>query len=75
MKLGTRIILLGSDAVVLATALSIATVYFVSRHNRVAELRGKMISIIEQSEEVAKNMDDMHSSHVFDMAGARESSL
>ena len=75
MKLGTRIILLGSSAVVLATALSIATVYFISSHNRVAELRGKMSSIIAQSEEVAKNMDDMHNSHVFDMVGAREASL
>jgi len=75
MKLGTRILLLGSAAVVLATALSIATVYFVSSHNRVAELRGKMSSIIEQSEEVAKNMDDMHNSHVFDLAGVRATSI
>ena len=67
--------LAGSAAVVLATALSIAIVYFVSSQNRVAELRGKMSSIIAQSELVAQNMDDMHNSHVFDMAGVREASL
>jgi methyl-accepting chemotaxis protein len=75
MKLGTRILLAASGAVVLATTLSITTVYYVSSHNRVAELRGKMSSIIAQSELVAQTMDDMHNSHVFDMAGAREASL
>ncbi len=75
MKLGTRIMWAGSGAVVLATALSIAIVYYVSSRNRVAELRGKMSAIIEQSEVVAQNMDDMHASHVFDMAGVREASL
>ena len=67
--------LAASGAVVLATALSIAVVYFVSNRNRVAELRGKMSSIIEQSELVAQNMDDMRQSHVFDMTGVRESSI
>lgn len=75
MKLGTRIMLAASGAVILATALSIAIVYHVSSRNRVVELRGKMSSIIAQSELVAQNMDDMHSSHVFDMAGVREASV
>jgi methyl-accepting chemotaxis protein len=75
MKLGTRIMLVGSGAVVLATLSSIAIVYHVSSRNRVSELRGKMSSIIAQSELVAQNMDDMHKSGVFDMAGARASSL
>src|ERR1035438_1383987 len=75
MKLGTRIMLAGSGAVLLATTLSIATVYYVSSHNRVAELRGKMSSIIAQSELVAQNIDDMHNSHVFDLAGVRAASL
>jgi len=75
MKLGTRILLAGSAAVVLATTLSITTVYYVSSHNRVAELRGKMSSIIAQSELVAQSMDDLHNSHVFDLAGVRETSL
>jgi len=74
MKLGTRIMLAASGAVILATALSIAIVYFVSSRNRVAELRGKMSSTIEQSEMVAQNMDGMHASHVFDMAGVRTAS-
>ncbi len=75
MKLGTRIMLAGTGAVLLATGLSIGIVYYVSSHNRVVELRGKMSSIIEQSELVAQNMDDMHQSHVFDMTGVREASL
>jgi hemerythrin-like metal-binding protein len=75
MKLGTRIMLAGSGAVVLTTTLSIGIVYFISSHNRVTELRGKMSSIITQSEVVAQNMDDMHASHVFDMAAVRAASL
>jgi len=75
MKLGTRIMLAASGAVVLATGFSIGIVYFVSSHNRVTELRGKMSAIIAQSELVAENMDDMHASHVFDMTGVREASL
>jgi methyl-accepting chemotaxis protein len=75
MKLGTRIMLAGSGAVVLTTILSIGIVYVISSHNRVTELRGKMSSIISQSELVAQNMDDMHASHVFDMAAVRETSL
>ena len=47
MKLGTRIMMAASGAVVLTTILSVATLYFVSNHNRVIELQGKMTSIIE----------------------------
>ncbi len=75
MKLGTRIMLAATGAVVLTTVLSIGIVYHLSSRNRIAELRGKMSSIITQSEEVAENMDQMHQSHVFDMAGVREASL
>ena len=69
MKLETKIMLAATAAVALATGLSIGTVYYLSRQNRVTELRGKMSSIIAQSEQVAANMDDMHASHVFDNAG------
>jgi methyl-accepting chemotaxis protein len=75
MKLETRIMLAATAAVLLTTVLSIGIVYHLSSRNRIAELRGKMSSIITQSEEVAANMDQMHQSHVFDMAGAREASL
>ncbi|MFO1476865.1 MAG: methyl-accepting chemotaxis protein [Verrucomicrobiota bacterium] len=75
MKLGTRVMLSATGAVLLTTILCIAIVYRISSRNRVAELRGKMSAIIAQSEEVADNMDGMHTHHVFDMAGARESSL
>jgi len=69
MKLETKIMLAATGAVALATGLGIAIVYHLSNQNRVAELRGKMSSIIAQSEQVAANMDDMHRSHVFDTAG------
>ena len=75
MKLETRIMLVATGAVVLTTILSIGIVYYLSCRNRVSELRGKMSSIITQSEEVARNMDQMHQSQVFDMAGVRERSL
>jgi len=75
MKLETRIMLAVTGTVTLATALSIGIVYHVSSRNRVSELRGKMSSIIEQSEFVARTIDDMHQNRVFDLAGARERSL
>ncbi|MGD0816054.1 MAG: methyl-accepting chemotaxis protein [Verrucomicrobiota bacterium] len=69
MKLEIKIMLAASGAVALATALGIGIVYRLSSNNRVAELEGKMSSIIAQSEQVASNMDDMHRSHVFDTVG------
>jgi methyl-accepting chemotaxis protein len=75
MKLETRIMLAATGAVVTTTLLSIGIVYHLSSRNRIAELRGKMSSIITQSEEVAQNMDQMHQSHVFDMEGTRASAL
>ena len=62
-------------AVTLATALSIAIVYRVSSQNRVTELRGKMSSIIAQSELVAANMDELHKRQMFDLVRIREASL
>ncbi|MGO8697394.1 MAG: bacteriohemerythrin [Limisphaerales bacterium] len=75
MKLESKIMLAVSGAITLATGLSIAIVYQVSSHNRVTELRGKMSSIIEQSELVAANMDELHKREMFDMARVRETSL
>jgi methyl-accepting chemotaxis protein len=69
MKLETKIMLAAATAVGLTTALSIGIVHHVSSKNRVAELRGKMSSIIAQSEQVAAGMDDMYRSHAFDTAG------
>lgn len=66
MKLEVKIMLAASGAVLLSTAFGIGTVYHLSKGNRIAELRGKMSSIIAQSEQMAANMDDMHRSHVFD---------
>jgi hypothetical protein len=75
MKLQHRIMLAATGAVALTTILGIGIVYHLSSRNRIDELRGKMSAIITQSEEVAQNMDDMHHSHVFDLAGVREASL
>jgi methyl-accepting chemotaxis protein len=75
MRLETKIMLAASGTVALATLLGIEIVHHISSRNRVTELRGKMSSIIAQSELVAKNMDEMHQSRVFDMAGAKATSL
>jgi methyl-accepting chemotaxis protein len=67
MKLGTRIMLAATAAVALTTAFSIGIVYHLSSQNRVAELRGKMSSIIAQSEFVADHMDGMYRANAFDV--------
>jgi methyl-accepting chemotaxis protein len=69
MKLETRIMWAAAGAVALATLSSIGIVYHLSKNARVDSLHGQMSSIISQSEFVASAMDDMHESHVFDMAG------
>lgn len=63
-----------TGAVVVTTVLSIGIVYFLSSRNRISELRGKMSSIIEQSEVVAQNMNDMHQRHVFDIPAVLKAS-
>jgi len=68
MKLGTRIMLAAAGAVALSTLCGIAVVFRLSKDARVAELHGKMTSIISQSEFVAESMDEMHRHHMFDMA-------
>jgi len=65
--------LAAAGAVTLATLLSVAIVYEVSSHNRIAELHNRMSSIISQSELVAANMDDMTHSHAFNIPGLLES--
>jgi methyl-accepting chemotaxis protein len=69
MKLELKIMLAAMGAVALATASSVAIVYHLSSSNRVTELRGKMSSIIAQSEQVASNMDDLYRSKAFDASG------
>ena len=75
MKLESKIMMAACGAVTLATALSIAIVYRVSSQNRVTELRGKMSSIIAQSELVAANMDELHKRQMFDLVRIRQASL
>jgi len=69
MKLESKIMLAVGLAIASATGLGVGIVYHLSSRNRVEELRGKMSSIIAQSEQVASNMDDMTASRVFDTAG------
>jgi methyl-accepting chemotaxis protein len=66
MKLEAKIMLAVAGAVFLATVCGIGVVYHLSKNNRIAELRGKMSSIIAQSEQVADNMDVMYRNKSFD---------
>jgi len=78
MKLGTKIILVCSAAVVATAAGATATVYWLSARNRVDAVRQQMSVVLRQAETVASQMDAMHESHSFDLAGlaarAREAS-
>ena len=69
MNLGTKLLTAAAIAVILTTMGAIITVYYLSAHNRVVELREKMSSVIEQSESVAGSMDYMHKHEAFDQAG------
>lgn len=65
MKLGTKIILLAAAAVATATLGAVGTVRWISRDNRVAELRGVMSNTIQQAEQVMANMDALHGGGAF----------
>lgn len=69
MRLGAKLLGAATIAVLLTALGSVVTVYQLSSRNRVAELREKMSSIIEQSESVAASMDYMHRYQAFDEAG------
>jgi hypothetical protein len=69
MKLGSKLLTAAAIAVILTTMGAVITVYYLSSHNRVVELREKMSSVIEQSESVAASMDYMHKHEAFDQAG------
>ena len=68
MKLGTRILLGATAAVVVSTLAGIATVSILSSRNRVTAIQEEMSSIIEQSESVAATMDRMHEARAFNDA-------
>lgn len=74
-KLSTQITVCGCAATLLAGTISVAVFYHVSSENRIEELRAKMSSIIQQSEDMARRMDDMHNSKVFDLEKVRKASL
>lgn len=69
MRLGAKLLGAATIAVLLTALGSVVTVYQLSSRNRIAELREKMSSIIEQSESVAGSMDYMHRNQAFDEAG------
>lgn len=72
MKLSVNILIGASIAVIVTTTAAILTVYKLSTNNRVAELRDKMSSVIEQSESVASNMDFMHRQEAFNTGSLLE---
>jgi methyl-accepting chemotaxis protein len=74
-KLSTQITVCGCAATLLAGSISVGIFYHVSSQNRITELRDKMSSIIQQSEDMARRLDDMHNSKVFDLEKVRKTSL
>ena len=69
MKLSTKIIL-AVIATVITTGLGgAATVYWLSKSNRVNALHEQMNVVLQQAETMAANMDRMHLAKSFDLAG------
>ncbi len=67
MKLSQKIILVAALAVV-ATALGAgATVYLLSRKNRIQALHAEMSVVLRQAETMAERMDAMHRAKSFDL--------
>ena len=69
MKLGTKILLAGLGAVVVTTFGAFVTVRVLAARNRVDAIRRGMSTILQQAEQVASRMDEMHRIKVFDYEG------
>lgn len=69
MKLGTKILLAGLAAVILTALGAFATVRVLAARNRINDIHRGMSTILQQAEQVAARMDDMHRSKVFDLDG------
>ena len=65
VNLANKITLYAGGGVLLATAGAIASVYMISRTNRVNELRSQMSSILQQAETVMADTDRLHSDGAF----------
>lgn len=72
MTLSSKITAGAALSVILATAGSIATVYWISHGNRVNELRGLMSTTLQQAETVTENMDSLHQGGAFNGEVIRE---
>jgi methyl-accepting chemotaxis protein len=69
MKLSTKIILAGIATVIITGLGGAATVYWLSKANRVSALHDQMRVVLQQAETTAANMDRMYEAHSFDQAG------
>ncbi|MBL9193829.1 MAG: DUF3365 domain-containing protein [Opitutaceae bacterium] len=67
MRLSTKIIGAAALAVVATAIGATATVYWLSKGNRVTALRQQMSMILQQAEGVADAMDAMHKANVYDI--------
>jgi len=69
MKLGTKILLAAASAVVLTALGAFITVRILASRNHINSMHAGMSTILQQAEDVAAKMDDMHKSQVFDLKG------
>ena len=74
MKLGTKILLAAAIAVIVTTLGAFITVRYLAAKNRINDIHSGMSMIIQQAEEIAAKMDDMHRAKVFDLPQVAERS-
>ena len=68
MKIGTKILLGGTVAVIAATLAAIVVVFFILKTKHVQEAQADMSKAIMSAENVRKNMDTLHTANGFDLA-------
>jgi methyl-accepting chemotaxis protein len=69
MKLSTKLIFAAGVAVVVTSIGGAATVYWLSRNNRINALHDQMSVVLKQAETVAERMENMHATKAFDIPG------
>jgi len=72
LKLGTKILAAATAAVVLSSIGAFVTVRQLAAKNHVDDIHRGMSTILQQAEDVAAKMDEMHHAHAFDVKGLLE---
>ena len=67
MKLGSKILAAATAAVVVTALGAFTTVRYLAARNHIDSMHESMSTILQQAEEVASKMDEMHRAKVFDL--------